>query len=347
MAVMYERSATLTMGRAARELSLKSGEFDLAAQLGEVYTVPPGPGDAQGRQRVPQEEIERLRGEEGFPDTLRERIRVVGTTEAAALLDIGPGRFLRLARSGCFGPVRFYVNRYGAVVWQYLASELTALAERDPGLVHGPTPPAMRAALADGQDWRGRQWRSRRVDQLVEEAADAWSVAAAVAAVLPPDEVASLVRDPAERAWLRKLRPRLSSTGANSPAAREAVERAETAEDVEEVMWYRVSLSRHLQAARRERLAPLPRPTVGPPRPAHPMAAATAPTDVSPANALRAARRKAARAAGPTGGRPEPGLRASRPAPPVPCVAAPRPRAAVRSRRGSPFRDVRTAPPVP
>ncbi|MFC6065982.1 DUF6397 family protein [Streptomyces ochraceiscleroticus] len=269
MTAMYDGSETLAMGRAARELGLKTGEFELATQLEEVITVLPGPGGAPGRRRVPAAEVERLREEEGFPDTLRERIRVVGATEGAELLGIAPGRFLRLARAGCFGPVRFYVNRYGAIVWQYLAAELQAFAGREFSLIHGPTPPPMRELLTRGQDWRGRLWRSRRVAQLVEEADGSWAVSAVIAAVLPPEELASLVRDPAERAWLRKLRPRLSSAGANTNRTREAVERAETAEEFDEVMWYRISLSRQLDAARQEHPAPpLSRPGAAPPRPA-------------------------------------------------------------------------------
>ncbi|GAA0494143.1 hypothetical protein GCM10010361_69290 [Streptomyces olivaceiscleroticus] len=244
------------MGRAARELELKTGEFELAVQLDEVSTVPPGPGAAPGRRRVPASEVARLQGERGFPDALRERIRVVGATEGAELMGIAPGRFLRLARAGCFGPVRFYVNRYGAIVWQYLAAELSAFAGKECGLIHGPTPPPMRAMLSSGQDWRGRLWRSRRVAQLVTDADGAWAVSAAIAAVLPPEELASLVRDPAERVWLRKLRPCLSSAGANTTRSREAVERVETAEEFDEVMWYRISLSRQLDAARLEHPAP-------------------------------------------------------------------------------------------
>ncbi|WP_146075034.1 DUF6397 family protein [Streptomyces sp. Ru73] len=261
MTAMYEGQETLAMGRAARELGLKTGEFELAVQLDEVSTVPPGPGSVAGRRRVPATEIARLREEGGFPDTLRERIRVVGATEGAELMGIAPGRFLRLARAGCFGPVRFYVNRYGAIVWQYLATELASFAGKECGLIHGPTPPPMRALLTSGQDWRGRLWRSRRVAQLVTAADGSWAVSAAIAAVLPPEELASLVRDPAERIWLRKLRPCLSSANANTPRTREAVERAETAEEFDEVMWYRISLSRQLDAARQEHPAPALRPS--------------------------------------------------------------------------------------
>ncbi|MEU4204318.1 DUF6397 family protein [Streptomyces sp. NPDC039022] len=245
----------LTPGRAARELGLRSGEFDLAAQLGEILTLPPdpearpGPGGPWRRRRVPAEEVRRLRAEEGFPGTLRERLRTVGAAEAAELLGVGAGRFLRLARAGCFAPVRFYVNRYGAVVWLYLATELTACADREPELLRGDLPAVLRVVLDGGQDWRGRKWRSRQVARLMGEAADGWESAAVIAAVLPPEELASVVEDPRERSVLRRLRPSLALPGAG-PAAREAVERVTTAEEFDEVLWYRVNLSRSLDRAR-------------------------------------------------------------------------------------------------
>lgn len=245
----------LTPGRAARELGLRGGEFELAAQLGEILTLPPdpearpGPAGPWRRRRVPVEEVRRLRAQEGFPDTLRERLRTVGAAEAAELLGIGAGRFLRLARAGCFAPVRFYVNRYGAVVWLYLATELTECADREPELLRGDLPAVLRVVLDGGQDWRGRKWRSRRVARLMGEAADDWESAAVIAAVLPPEELASVVEDPLERSVLRRLRPTLALPGA-SPAAREAVERATTAEEFDEVLWYRVNLSRALDRAR-------------------------------------------------------------------------------------------------
>ncbi|MFH8403884.1 DUF6397 family protein [Streptomyces sp. NPDC018019] len=271
---------TLAPGRAARELGLRSGEFELAMQLGEIATVPPGPEARPGptgpwwRRRVPAEEVRRLRAEEGFPDTLRERLRTVGTAEAAELLDIGAGRFLRLARAGCFAPVRFYVNRYGVMVWLYLVAELTDFAEREPELLRGSVPAVMRVMLDGGQDWRGRKWRSRRVAQLMGRAADGWESAAVIAAVLPPEELASVADDALERSVLRRLRPALAPP-ATGPAAREAVERATTAEEFDEVLWYRVNLSRALDQARRhqpakERLRHPPRPDTSPgPRSEH------------------------------------------------------------------------------
>ncbi|MFJ5802442.1 DUF6397 family protein [Streptomyces decoyicus] len=258
MTVMCEGRQTLTMGRAARELELRTGEFELATQLGEVRTVPPAADDrpagtgSLGRRRVPLEEITRLRAEPGFPDALRERIRAVSTTEAAALMGIGPGRAGRLTRAGCFSPVRFYVNRFGAVVWLYLAAEVADFADREPDLMRGNTPAAMRVMLDSGQDWRARQWRSRRVAQLMGQTDDPWEAAAVLAAVLPPEELASVAEEPLERSLLRRLRPTLASVITVTPAARESYERVLTADEFDEVLWYRVHLSRCLERARRQ-----------------------------------------------------------------------------------------------
>lgn len=259
MTVMCDGQQTLTTGRAARELELRTGEFELAVQLGEVRTVPAGSEDrpaaagSPGRHhRVPAEEIARLQAEPGFPEALRERIRAVSTTEAAALMGVGPGRVARLTRAGCIGPVRFYVNRFGAVVWLYLASEVTRFAEREPELMRGNTPAAMRVMLDSGQDWRARQWRSRRVAQLMGQTDDPWESAAVIAAVLPPEELASVAEDPLERSLLRRLRPTLASVITVTPAARESFERVVTAEEFDEVLWYRVNLSRGLERARRD-----------------------------------------------------------------------------------------------
>ncbi|WP_329181197.1 DUF6397 family protein [Streptomyces decoyicus] len=255
---MCEGQQTLTTGRAARELELRTGEFELATQLGEVRTVPAGTDDrpagtgSLGRRRVPAEEITRLRAEPDFPEALHERIRAVSTTEAAALMGIGPGRAGRLTRAGCFSPVRFYVNRFGAVVWLYLAAEVADFADREPDLMRGNTPAAMRVMLDSGQDWRARQWRSRRVAQLMGQTDDPWEAAAVIAAVLPPEELASVAEEPLERSLLRRLRPTLASVITVTPAARESYERVLTADEFDEVLWYRVHLSRCLERARRE-----------------------------------------------------------------------------------------------
>ncbi len=53
-----------TPSRAARELGLKRGDFDLAVHLGRVRTVPDEEG---GGRRVTHAEIDRLRSAAGFP----------------------------------------------------------------------------------------------------------------------------------------------------------------------------------------------------------------------------------------------------------------------------------------
>ncbi|MFG2531159.1 DUF6397 family protein [Streptomyces sp. NPDC048516] len=258
MTVVCDGQQTLTAGRAARELELRTGELELATQLGEVRTVAAGAGGrptgagSLGRRRVPAGEIARLQAEPGFPDALRERIRAVSTTEAAALMGIGPGRAVRLTRAGCLGPVRFYVNRFGAVVWLYLAAEVADFADREPDLMRGNTPAAMRVMLDSGQDWRARQWRSRRIAQLMGQTDDPWEAAGVIAAVLPPEELASVAENPLERCLLRRLRPTLASVITVTPAARESFERVLTADEFDEVLWYRVHLSRCLERARRE-----------------------------------------------------------------------------------------------
>ncbi|MFF4952300.1 DUF6397 family protein [Streptomyces chattanoogensis] len=271
MTVMCDGQQTFAVGQAAQQLELRSGEFELATQLGEVRTVPAGTdrrpevAGPLGRRRVPAEEIARLQAEPGFPEALRERIRTVGTNEAAELLRIGPARFLRLTRAGCFGPVRFYVNRFGAVVWLYLAAEIAAFADRETELLRGDTPAAMRVMLDGGQDWRPRQWRARRVAQLMGQTDDPWESAAVIAAVLPPEEMASVVEEPRERSLLRSLKPVFVSVITSTVAARESLERVLRAKEFDEVMWYRVNLSRSLETARKEDPGRPRTSTAGPP----------------------------------------------------------------------------------
>ncbi|MFF4734367.1 DUF6397 family protein [Streptomyces sp. NPDC001262] len=239
--------------RAARELGLTPRDFELAVQLGEVRTLVCGPG---GRRRVPQEEIERHRAAGGFPEALRSRLWVVGTAEGAELMGISPSRFGRLARGGHFAPVRFYVNRYRAVVWHYLASDLAEFADRRPELLTGRSPFPLRAVPEERTDRRPRSWRARRVEQLTGRAEDAWQRAAALAAVLDPVQLADAVPDPDERAHLRLLRPVLVSARPVAPAAREVIDALVVAEDPDEIEWYRHCLWAALQEARADRCPP-------------------------------------------------------------------------------------------
>ncbi|WP_234393130.1 DUF6397 family protein, partial [Streptomyces pactum] len=144
------RDGSLAPNRAARELGLRRSEFDLAVHLGRIRTVPDDEGG--GRRRIAREEIERIREGEGFPEALRAGVRAVGTTEGAALMEVTRARYTRLARLGLLVPVKFYVNRYRAVVWLYLADELRQFAadERNAPLLKGRTPEGLRDQLAEG-----------------------------------------------------------------------------------------------------------------------------------------------------------------------------------------------------
>ncbi|MFI1179355.1 DUF6397 family protein [Streptomyces sp. NPDC020799] len=242
-------------GRAARELELKPREFELAVQLGHVRTVATGPG---GRRRVPRDEIARHTGVAGFPNALRTRVWVVGTAEGAELMGISPARFGRLARAGCFAPVRFYVNRYRAVVWHYLAADLVEFADASPDLLTGRTPPALRTALAEGKDRRARTWRARRIDQLLALAEDPWERAAVIASVLGPEQLADAVPDPYERAYVSAMRPELAHGRSNAAAGREVIDRVTLAAEPDEIERYRRRLTVALAEARAIRQAPAP-----------------------------------------------------------------------------------------
>ncbi|MGP4001021.1 DUF6397 family protein [Streptomyces sp. 8N706] len=264
MAVRERRGAaaageTLAFGRAAERLGLKPRELDLAVQLEEVRTVAVA---GTVRRRVPCAEVERLRRTEDFPDGLRERVRAVGTAEASELMGISPERFTRLAKVGCFSPVKFYINRYRAVVWLYAAVELRKFAERDQGLLRGSTPKNLRAMLDAGEDWRARNWRGRRIGQLARQTDDPWERAAVSAAVLSAEELAEVVDDPYERAYLRRLRPTLVPVSPDATATWDVVERLITADDPDEILWNRISLALSLDEAREARPAPRPGPAV-------------------------------------------------------------------------------------
>ncbi|MEU7106792.1 DUF6397 family protein [Streptomyces sp. NPDC046215] len=249
----------LPLGRAARELELKPREFELAVQLGYVRTVAAGPG---GRRRVSHEEIEKHKSGPGFPEALRTRLWVVGTADAAELLGISPARFVRLAKAGSFAPVRFYVNRYRAVVWHYLAADLVEFADANPDLLTGRTPAAAGAKPAEPEDRRARNWRVRRIGQLLSSTEDPWERAAVTAAALDPGQLADAVPDPHERACVSALRPDLAQPRPAAAAAREVADRVTLAAGADEIAWHRHRLDAALAEARAARPSPAP---AGPP----------------------------------------------------------------------------------
>ncbi|NBM16094.1 DUF6397 family protein, partial [Streptomyces sp. GC420] len=223
----------MSLRRAAQELALRRGEFDLARQLGLLRTTTLFPG---GPRRVTREEIAGLRVAEGFPDSLRERVQTVGTAAGAELMGITASRFTRLARTGFITPAAVYLNRYRAVVWLYLAEELRRFADEEPAMLSGRSPRSMRRLLDAGTDLRARNWRGRRLGRLLREAEDPWERAAITAAPLDPVQLAEVVDDPFERAYLHLLGP-------EPPVSPEAAHRVLHADNPDEILWYRVSLS--------------------------------------------------------------------------------------------------------
>ncbi len=250
---------SLSQSRAARELELKRREFDLAVHLGCIRTVVE---DRGGDPRVTRAEIDRVRSEHGFPEALRERVKAVGTADGAALMDVTSTRFTRLARLGQVTPITFYLNRYRAVVWLYLAEELRQFAadEKNAPLMSGRTPEGLREQLDAGLDLRPRNWRGRHLGFLLRQAESPWGRAAAVASLLDPVQVAEIVRDPYERAYVNRLRPPRPAHGApDSPAAQVAA-RIMTADDPDEIDWLRSDLRETVAEAREHRAAPRPGP---------------------------------------------------------------------------------------
>ncbi|MGW7265384.1 DUF6397 family protein [Streptomyces sp. NPDC054842] len=251
---------SVSQSRAARELGLKRREFDLAVHLGCVRTVPDDRGG--GARRVTRAEIDRVRAAEGWAEALQERVRTVGTKEGAALLGVTTARFTRLARLGMVVPVTFYLNRYRAVVWLYLAQELRQFAagsESTP-LLSGRIPEGLRGQLDEGLDLRPRNWRGRHRGFLLRGTEDPWAQAAIVASLLDPAQVAQVVQDPYERAHLNRLRPgQAARTTPDSPAA-QVTARIMTAEDPDEIGWLEADLAQATAHARETRPAPRPEP---------------------------------------------------------------------------------------
>ncbi|MFF4506948.1 DUF6397 family protein [Streptomyces sp. NPDC001401] len=260
--VTQPHTTSCTPSRAARELGLRRGEFDLAVDLGYIRTVPDEGG---GGRRVTRTEIDRLRAEDGFPEALKKRVATVGTTEGAKLLQVTLGRFMRLARLGVVKPVTFYLNRYRAVVWLYLAEELRQFAadENNAPLLNGRTPSGPREQLAAGLDLRPRNWRSRHLGFLLRRAdRHPWACAAAVASQLDAVQVAEIVQDPYERVHLNRFRPRPQAHGAPGSPAAHLAESLAMAQDPDEIDWLRADLAQAVSHARA--VQPAPRPT---PRP--------------------------------------------------------------------------------
>lgn len=245
----------VALSRAREELGLEGGEFELAVQVGEVPTVACGSGLWKVRAR----DLARLGPAGGGPQALLARIQLVTSGEGAETMGVGRDRFTKLARTGFVRPVRWYVNRYQALVWMYLARELREFAEANPALLTGPLPGALREAVRGGEDQRARGWRERRVAQLVRDAYDAWDEAAVWAALLGPEITDEAVPDPHERARLRRLRGALPP-GRTGFAAPELVRRLTTADHPEEIATAVAALADALGRARECRPAPHPAP---------------------------------------------------------------------------------------
>lgn len=248
-----------TPSRAARELGVKRGELDLAIHLGLIRTVPDEGG---GGRRVPRSEIDRVSSGRGFPESLVDRVRVVGTTEGADLVDVSPGRFTRLARLGLVVPVKWYLNRYRAVVWLYLAEELKQFAadeKNGPLLNDRRMPEGLRGMLDAGVDLRPRNWRGRHRGFLLRLAEHPWESAGALAAFLEPVQIAELVPDPYERSHINRFRPGPPASGTPGSPSALLAERLMTADDPDENSLLRAELTAVLEEARERR--PAPRPT--------------------------------------------------------------------------------------
>jgi hypothetical protein len=149
------------------------------------------------------------------------------------------------------------------VVWLYLAEELRQFGadEQNAPLLKGRTPEGLRDQLVAGLDLRPRNWRGRHMGFLLRQTEDPWARAAVVASLLDPVQVAEIVRDPYERAYLNRFRPERASHGAapDTPAA-QLVSRIVTAEDPDEISWLRADLGQALVEARASRPAPRPTP---------------------------------------------------------------------------------------
>ncbi|WKV75452.1 DUF6397 family protein [Streptomyces sp. PCS3-D2] len=241
--------ALMGSARAAGELGLTRGELARAVQLGIVRAGPPAAG---GAARFTRAELARVRAVAAGPsDTLRRRVEAVAGAQAAAeVLGVGPSRFTRLARCGHLTPVGYRINRYRAVVWLYLASELREFADDRPGMLRGTASAEDRELLAAKGDLRPRTWRGRHVGLLLRRTTDPWARAAVLARVLPEDDLRGAVPDPAERIILAALAPPPPYGHPQVPAAAAVAEGLLRAGPPDEVLRYRTRLEVALAAAR-------------------------------------------------------------------------------------------------
>lgn len=256
----------VALNRVRDALGLEFDEFEVALQVGEVRTVACGPA----QWRVPRAEFERLLAErdraDGGPEALRERVRLVSSDGAAEAMGVSRNRFVLVARAGEVRPVRWYVNRYRAMVWLYRAREMAEFAERHPDWLKGRLPQRLRETAQDERDLRPRAWRERRAAHLVRDAYDAWDEAAVWAALLGPEAVGEAVPDAGERARLRRLRETLPP-GRPGRATPETVRSVVTADDPDEIGHALLSLADALSRARARQPVPRPVPRPSPPVP--------------------------------------------------------------------------------
>ncbi|WP_371578288.1 DUF6397 family protein [Streptomyces sp. NBC_01314] len=161
----------LTLEAARRELGLRRDEFTLGLEHGVIRTCWSG-----DELCVRAGEVARWRAKLG---ELAELTRLVHATEAAGLAGISRHRFDQLARAGAIRPVRSYINRYHAEVWQYSAADTRHLPERRPELLGARLPGPFLAELASGADRRAEGYRMRLRTQALLMLRDPWTKAAA------------------------------------------------------------------------------------------------------------------------------------------------------------------------
>ncbi|KUL45139.1 DUF6397 family protein [Streptomyces regalis] len=161
----------LTLEAARRELGLHKDEFALGIEHGVIRTCWSG-----DELCVRAGEVARWRAS---PGELAEVTRLVHAAEAAELAGISKHRFDQLTHAGVIRPVRSYINRYHAEVWQYSAADARQLSERHPELCGTRLPGPFLAELASGVDRRAEGYRSRLRAQALLTLRDPWAKAAA------------------------------------------------------------------------------------------------------------------------------------------------------------------------